>query len=126
MENGQRSRWHVLNNSPVLKGLAVAIIILFLVSPILVVMGRLDHTASDKAVCVNNLTFIRIAKQAWALDTKAPTSAIPTWNDLKPYLKPYMPDIVTNLAPKCLSGGVYTIGNLQTAPTCTVKGHALE
>lgn len=73
--------------------------------------------------CINNLRQIDGAKATWALETKAPTNATPTWDDLKPYL-----GSGTNIGPppKCPKGGIYTIGNLQIAPTCTVKGHVLE
>jgi len=76
-----------------------------------------------RIACLNNLRQIDGAKATWALDTKAPTNATPTWEVIKPYL-----GIGTNagMLPKCPSGGVYTIGNLQIAPTCTVKGHVLE
>jgi len=124
MENGQPSsgnRFWKIRIVNVLVGI-VAVSCLFIAIAVGVSLSRLDHTASYRAGCINNITFIQSAKQAWALETKASAKATPTWNDLKPYL----PSIMTNVPPKCLSGGVYTIGNLQTAPTCTVKGHALK
>jgi len=124
MENGQPSsgnRFWKISIVNVLVGI-VAVSCFLIAIAVGVSLSRLDHTASDRAVCANNLRFIQIAKQAWALDAKAPANATPTWNDLKPY----MPGRMTTLPPECLSGGVYTIGNLQAAPTCTVKGHVLE
>jgi hypothetical protein len=73
--------------------------------------------------CINNLRQIDGAKGTWALEAKPPTNATPTWDDLKPYLGS---GTNVGMLPKCPSGGVYTIGNLQTAPTCSVKGHVLE
>jgi hypothetical protein len=74
--------------------------------------------------CINNLRQIDGAKQSWALETKASTNATPTWDDIKPYC--FRGGTNVESPPKCPSGGVYTIGNLQTAPTCSVKGHVLE
>jgi hypothetical protein len=119
MENGQLSRWDRFRKSRIVNGLAAVIVILWLA--MVISEMRPHHEAAFRAVCINNLAFIQDAKQKWALETKPPTNATPTWDDLKPYSGG-----TTNFPPKCPSGGVYTIGNLQTAPTCTVKGHALD
>ncbi len=72
--------------------------------------------------CINNLRQIDNAKQFWALEHQAPLSAIPTWDDIRPYLGRG----TNGPIPKCPAGGVYTIGLLSNAPTCSVKGHVLE
>jgi len=121
MENDQRSRWARFRKSRIVKGIVAVILIWWLATVISEMQPH--HEASYRAFCINNLAFIQDAKQKWALETKPPTNATPTWNDLKPYLGSGT-NVVT--MPTCPGGGVYTIGNLQTAPTCAVKDHVLE
>ncbi|MDB6112528.1 MAG: hypothetical protein JWR69_4278 [Pedosphaera sp.] len=72
--------------------------------------------------CINNLRQIDGAKQTWALETKAPSNAIPTWENVKPYLGHGKEGVL----PKCPQGGVYTLGSVTNTPTCSIKGHVLE
>ena len=70
--------------------------------------------------CVNQLRMIDGAKQQWALVTGAGSNAVPTWDDIRPYL-------VSGGLPKgetlrCHSGGQYTIGRVGEPPTCSVGG----
>ena len=69
--------------------------------------------------CINNLRQIDGAKQQWALETHAPSNAVPTWNNIQPYLG-------RGTLPVCPAGGSYTIGPLTNASTCTIKGHVLD
>ncbi len=73
--------------------------------------------------CINNLRAIDGAKQTRALETNPPTNATPTWDNIKPYL---FSGGTNAYPPGCPDDGVYTIGNLQTAPTCSIKVHTLE
>jgi hypothetical protein len=75
------------------------------------------------SACINKLRQIDGAKQQWALEHHAPENAVPTWNDLRPYLGRGTDRFVL---PRCPQGGVYTIGAISNAPTCSVKGHVLE
>jgi hypothetical protein len=68
--------------------------------------------------CINNLRQLDGAKQQWALENKKTAEAIPTTQDLMPYLK-------DNLIPVCPSGGKYAIGAMVDAPTCSIASHAL-
>lgn len=68
--------------------------------------------------CINNLKAIDLAKQAWALENSKDATDTPTADDLLPYLK-------GNVMPSCPSGGTYTIGSMNQAPTCSVNGHVL-
>jgi hypothetical protein len=77
-----------------------------------------------RMACIANLRIIDAAKEQWAIDTHAPSNSIPNWNDIRPYLLGR--DGTNNVIPKCPSGGVYTIGALSNAPTCSVKGHNLQ
>jgi prepilin-type N-terminal cleavage/methylation domain-containing protein len=69
--------------------------------------------------CVRNLRNIDGAKEAWAIETRAPLgSASPTLatlsaSGLSGYLK--------NL-PVCPSGGTYTVGNVGVLPQCSIIG----
>lgn len=78
---------------------------------------RARATAQNNA-CINNLRQIDGAKQQWALEKGKPDTAVPTAADLAPYLS-------HNQMPTCPQGGVYTIGAVNKAPTCSVPGHQL-
>ena len=68
--------------------------------------------------CIGNLKQIDLAKQEWALEKNKDAKDIPTAEDLAPYLK-------GNSMPACPSGGTYTIGAMDEAPTCSIAGHVL-
>jgi hypothetical protein len=70
-------------------------------------------------MCVNNLRIIDAAKNQWALEHHKGANDTPTESDLLPYLK-------NNQFPQCPAGGVYTIGQDNTLPTCSVTNHVLE
>jgi hypothetical protein len=72
--------------------------------------------------CINKLRHIDGAKQQWALETKPPTDATPTWDDIRPYLGRGS----NSFLPQCPKGGIYTIGSLTNYPKCSVKGHTLD
>jgi len=78
--------------------------------------------AKDRAqtvACISNLRQIDLAKHQWATDKKKPAPAVPTWDDLQPYLG------MGNGRIQCPKGGEYTIGPVSTSPTCSIPGHAL-
>lgn len=68
--------------------------------------------------CINNLRQIDGARQQWALEHRKTAEAIPTAQDIVPYLK-------DGVIPACPAGGKYTLNAVNTAPTCSVAGHAL-
>jgi septal ring factor EnvC (AmiA/AmiB activator) len=68
--------------------------------------------------CINNLRQMDGAKQQWALENKMTDAAIPTADNIAPYLK-------GGVVPQCPAGGVYTLGAVNTDPTCSIPGHAL-
>jgi hypothetical protein len=72
--------------------------------------------------CFNHLRQIDGAKQIWADINHPLTNATPTWADIQPYLGRQSGAGM----PKCPRHGTYTIGNLQTAPTCSIPGHELK
>ena len=67
---------------------------------------------------INNLRQIDAAKQQWALENNKTASAVPTAQDLLPYLG-------DGLFPVCPSGGVYTINAVGVPPACSIPGHVL-
>jgi len=70
--------------------------------------------SSRAKACVANLKQIESAKEQWAMDTKAATTASPGATDL------YGQTNYVRTTPACPSGGTYTIGNMATRPTCTI------
>ncbi len=72
-------------------------------------------TAQENA-CINNLRQLDGAKNQWALEKGKTTGAVPTKEDLLPYLR---------IWPVCPQGGTYTIGPVGENPQCSIPGHAL-
>jgi len=68
--------------------------------------------------CINNLRQLDGAKQQWALETQKTETAVPTAQDIAPYLK-------DGLIPACPAAGKYSINAVNVLPTCSVAGHAL-
>ncbi|MCC6483204.1 MAG: prepilin-type N-terminal cleavage/methylation domain-containing protein [Armatimonadetes bacterium] len=69
--------------------------------------------------CIANLKQIDSAKQQYAMDNRlAGTASVTSANLLGTYIK-------GTAMPACPGGGTYTIGTVDTDPTCTVTGHAL-
>ena len=81
---------------------------------------RARQTAQQNA-CLNNLRIIDAAKQQWALEKSKTADAIPTVQDIAPYLKL---DANGNV-PGCPSGGTYTLNAVGELPSCSVAGHVL-
>jgi len=74
--------------------------------------------AAQLNACINNLRQIDAAKQQWALENDKTADAIPSAQDLLPYLS-------NMVFPVCPSGGTYTINAVGVPPTCSVPGHVL-
>jgi hypothetical protein len=77
------------------------------------------NTEKAKNACINNLRQLDGAKQQWALENKQTAEATPTAQHIAPYLQ-------NQAIPACPSGGVYTLGNMESNPTCSIAGHALQ
>jgi regulator of replication initiation timing len=73
--------------------------------------------AANRNTCLENLRLIDAAKQVWALDNSKDLKDVPTAQDLASYLK-------GNAMPLCPSGGIYTIGAMDEAPSCSVHGRS--
>lgn len=70
--------------------------------------------------CINNLRKIDGAKQQWALEHQKSPDAVPTPQDLLPYLG------TDGIFPQCPGGGRYTLNAVDKAPTCSIPGHVLQ
>jgi len=68
--------------------------------------------------CINNLRQIDGAKNEWALENNKAVGAVPTAQDIAPYIKL---DANGNI-PGCPSGGTYTIGAVGEQPSCSIHG----
>ena len=77
---------------------------------------------SRQKACIANLKQIESAKEQWAMDTKAAPTATPAKTDL------YGNTAYVKVEPTCPSAGAYTIGDMNTRPTCSrpaAEGHVL-
>jgi hypothetical protein len=70
-------------------------------------------------MCINNLRQIDAAKQQWALENNKKSTDTPTQVDLARYINN------NGQFPVCPSGGIYTIGVVSNAPTCSIPEHKL-
>lgn len=69
---------------------------------------------SRARTCVANLKQVDSGKEQYAMENRLAAGAAVAWANLVPnYLK---------RQPACPSGGVYTIGNVGTDPTCSIGG----
>lgn len=67
-------------------------------------------------LCTSNLNKIHGAKQRWGFETNADENAVPTFNDILPYLDTKD----GQLSIECPAGGTYSLNALKDAPTCTL------
>ena len=73
-------------------------------------------TAQEK-VCVRNLQEIDGAKERWALENRKSAGTAIDEAAINSYIK--------GGGPSCPGGGVYTYGNVDTSPTCSIAAHTL-
>jgi len=76
------------------------------------------EVAAARNTCINDLRQIDAAKQQWALEKNKNTEAVPTVQDIAPYLP-------GGVLPVCPSGGTYTLNGVGYLPSCNVPGHVL-
>jgi len=78
------------------------------------------RTATQTALCVNNLRTIDFAKEQWSQENDKKPTDVPTAEDLKSHMdKPF-----STLT--CPLGGKYSINAVGEKSTCSVPGHKLE
>ena len=80
---------------------------------------RARNTAQKNA-CINNLRQIDGGKQQWALENKKSDTDSPSTDQVALYIK-------NNKYPTCPSSGTYTVGAVNTDPSCSksADGHVL-
>jgi hypothetical protein len=81
--------------------------------------GQVYQATTEQIIvnaCVNNLRQLDGASQQWALENRKTAQAIPTVQDIAPYLKNW---------PVCPAGGSYTLNMVGAQPTCSIPGHEL-
>ena len=76
------------------------------------------RSVAQANACTNNLRQIDGAKQQWALENGRQDDAVPTVQDLTPFLN-------DRRMPTCPAGGTYTIGAVSVRPICSVTNHTL-
>jgi len=70
---------------------------------------------SRRNACQENQSKIDGAKQQWALETNAAVDSEPSWDDL------VGDSLYIRKSPVCPGDGAYTIGNLNTDPSCSLS-----
>ena len=87
-----------------------------------------DRSAQNRnfGSCINDLKNIDGAKTQWEMEHHAGSNAIPTWEDIRPYLGERFATDLQLI--HCHAGGTYTIGRIADPPTCSYggAGHMLE
>jgi hypothetical protein len=99
-------------------GIAWAILFIPLMMAIAIPNFVKARDTSMQNACINNLRQIDAAKNEWALEKGKQPGDTPTQQDLKPFFK-------NGTFPACPAGGIYTIGAISNAPTCSISGHKL-
>ena len=84
-------------------------------------LTQAETAVAERNACINNLRQIDAAKNQWALENNKTVGAVPTAQDIAPYVKL---DANGNIS-GCPSGGTYTIGAVGVPPTCSIPGHVL-
>jgi prepilin-type N-terminal cleavage/methylation domain-containing protein len=78
------------------------------------------RNTTQKNACINNLRQIDGGKHQWALEQKKSDTDTPSQAEVEVYIK-------NNQYPTCPASGSYTIGAVNTDPTCSLSalGHVL-
>ena len=80
------------------------------------------RSTGHRSACIANLKQIQDAKRTWSMEHDESETAVPTDSDL------YGPDKYLLYPPACPSEGVYELGAVGTATTCSqaeAEGHKI-
>jgi hypothetical protein len=111
--------------------LTTAFLAIGILSVVVVRAVRNYQTEAAALKCIDNLRSMDGGKQQWALECHQSSNAIPTWDELAPYIvNAFYQESnfrYTNYTgPQCPRRGTYTVGRVADAPTCTIPGHDIE
>ncbi len=107
------------------------IVVLIIGVLLAIALPNLSHAreTSKRKTCVAALRRIESAKIQWAMEHNREADETPDWADLVGPGK-YLKGDPTNFATSaCPSGGVYTMNNVSTPPTCSLGatlGHRID
>jgi len=76
-----------------------------------------SRESSRAKACLANLRQIETAKEQWAMHNRKNADDTPTAADL---VSEFMKGPADNTLPECPAGGTYTIGDVNTRPSCSV------
>jgi prepilin-type N-terminal cleavage/methylation domain-containing protein len=81
------------------------------------------RTTAQQNACINNLRQIDGAKQEWALENKATATATPTAANIQPYMgRGSLGSLPTCPLDSSITFATsYAIGDLSTAPVCSIS-----
>ena len=110
-------------------GMAVAGLVMGYISILMIfVMGMLAaiaipnfvkaRQAAQRNQCFNNLKSIEGAKNAWQIENKKSTDAVPTDDDL------FGTSRYLTTKPDCPAGGTYNLNAVSELPSCSIHGTA--
>lgn len=105
---------------------AFTIVEVMIVMLVIGILSGLGYSSFHKAqtntrtkLCLNNLRLIRDAKERFAMDNNIGSGTSVTTENILPYLK-------GGILPAEPEGGVYTVGLIDSNPTCSAGGaHSL-
>ena len=106
---------HIFTKSLIMIGAGIVLVAVVAATVTAFIRAR---TAPASNSCINILRQIDGATQQWAMEKHMTTNDIPSWEDVRFYLKD--PQV-----PACPQGGTYTLGRLDTPPRCSYPGHKL-
>ena len=99
-------------------GIAWAIFIIPMMMAIAIPNFVKARETAQANACINNLRQIEAGKNQWALENNK-TNGVPTAQDLNPYIKGGFGSL------HCPAGGTYTIGDINSAPACSIPTHKM-
>ena len=104
--------------------IGMVLCIIFLVALAIAFLLPLFSTAHARmSRCEHNLMVISNEEWNWAGTYQKPTNAIPTWDDLRPFLKDHAAaEGWRNDMPTCPQGGKYILTPVREHPRCSIGG----
>jgi hypothetical protein len=90
---------------------------LILLSALVALTGCWNPHGEEASPCINNLRRIDGATQQWAVEHHKGTNEVPTWDDIRPYLREMT---------RCPDGGTYTLAPPGARPICSIPEHKVR